>query len=111
MGNTARVPHLDRILFGPPGWSEIRKAAARQGRRYVAVAYAGRPAAQLVPLGKGDVAVIDASERQLRAGATSPEPVAAWVRAGAHVYSLTDLHAKAYVLGAALHRLSQRLAA
>lgn len=93
------MPHADRVLFGPAVWSEIRKAASRPGRRYITSAYAGRHAAELVPLGEGDVAVIDASDRQLRAGATSPEPVSAWLKAGAYVYSLPDLHAKAYVLG------------
>lgn len=93
------MPHADRVLFGPAVWSEMRKAASRAGRRYIATAYAGRQAADLVPLNKGDVAVIDASDRQLRAGATSPEPVAAWLKAGAFVYSLPNLHAKAYVLG------------
>ena len=85
--------------MGPQLWPEIWRAAGRSGKRYLACAYAGRHAAELIPLSDGDVVVVDASQDALKAGQTSPDAIAKSLGAQAPVYSHPGLHAKAYLLG------------
>ncbi len=93
------VPHSDRLIYGSQVWPELTRAASRPVKRHIVSAYVGQQAAELMPLGKGDVAVIDGSATALKAGQSSPDAIAAWLQAGAHVYSFEGLHAKAYLLG------------
>jgi hypothetical protein len=93
------VPHVDRLLWGSQVWASISQAATRPGRRLIARAYAGKKAAELVPMRTGDIAVVNASRESLRAGLTYPGAVATWLDAGARVFSHEQLHAKVYLLG------------
>lgn len=77
----------------------LSRAAARAGQRHILSAYVGQHAAELMPLEDGDVAVVDAGTKALRAGQSSHDAVDSWLQAGAHIYSYEGLHAKAYLLG------------
>jgi hypothetical protein len=87
------------LLAGTQVWPEILRAAQSPGPRHVAVGYV----TDLSWLGKprqGDVLVVDASERAIAGGLTSPRALQPWISArGARVYSVEGLHAKVYVLG------------
>jgi hypothetical protein len=60
----------------------------------VAVAYVGADAPTLLPLRRGDVLIVNASDNALRNHATSPEALAAYRATGVQVFSSTRLHAK-----------------
>lgn len=86
------------ITAGP--WSEITRAAEASRRRCaVAVAYFGQGAARLLPLPRGSRLVVDASEGAVKSGQTCPADLLAMVRRGVRVFSVSNLHAKVFVLG------------
>ena len=76
-------------------------AAAKQSRRpsAVAVAYFGKGAAKLLPLGHGSRLVVDASEIAVKSGQTCPAELKKLMRMGVRVYSIQNLHAKVFVFG------------
>jgi len=78
-------------------WSRIASLARKAKRRYVAVAYLGARATKLLPLGKGDVLVVDMSITAVRAGQTNPAEVAEYLKRGVEVHSCSNLHAKVFV--------------
>ena len=81
-------------------WSELQQAARASKRpAYVAVAYFGQGGARMLPLPRGSRLVVDASEKAVKAGQTSPAELAKLVRRGVRVYSVADLHAKVFVFG------------
>lgn len=89
-----------QLLRYPNVWARITKAAKAQPRNAaVAVAYFGRGASRLLPLGRGSRLVVDASEPALRAGLTHPDDLAALVKRGVRVSSERNLHAKMFALG------------
>lgn len=81
-------------------WKRLRRAA-RQCRRpaSVAVAYFGKGAAKLLPLKKGSRLVVDASEGTIKCGLTHPRDLLELQAKGVRIYSVQNLHAKAYVFG------------
>jgi len=81
-------------------WQQLTRAA--RGSREncaVAVAYFGKGASRLLPLGKGSRLVVDASERAVGSGQTCPAELIKLVKRGVAVYSVPTLHAKVFVLG------------
>lgn len=76
-------------------WLSCTHLARNSSRTRGAVAFAGKDAAELLPLRSGDEIVVDASDGRLQAGLTSPDAIAAWIEQGATVYSVEALHAKA----------------
>jgi hypothetical protein len=62
-----------------------------------AIAYLGWQAPQLLPLKKGDVLVVNASDAALLTHSTSPEALRAYVDDSVHVFSVPNLHAKVLV--------------
>jgi hypothetical protein len=87
-------------LLGGKGrvWSRIKRAHANsRGRSSVAVAYFGKGAAKLLPLGTGSLLVVDASDAAVQAGLTYPKDLLALLEKGVRVCSLPRLHAKVYV--------------
>ncbi|MBH0120029.1 phospholipase D family protein [Rhodococcus sp. CX] len=75
-------------------WDEITAAVRSRGRRYAAVAFLGADAPALLPLTRGDMLVVNASDSAVRSRSTSPEAIAAYLEAGVRVYSEGELHAK-----------------
>lgn len=81
-------------FLGPNPWPEITKAVKTRGPRYVAVAYLGVDAPRLLPLKSRDVLVVNASDRSIRAHATSPDAIEEFIERGVRVVSVGTLHAK-----------------
>lgn len=85
-------------------WPQLTKAVRGSRERCgVAVAYFGAGAARLLPLRKGSRLVVDASERAVASGQTSPADLLSLVKRGVAVYSVPNLHAKVFVLGQAAY--------
>jgi hypothetical protein len=84
-------------------WQSITAACTTTQRSYVAVAYFGTGGAGRLPLNKGSVLVVDASEAAVKAGQTSPAELIKLYKRGVSVYSLQGLHAKVYVIGTRLY--------
>lgn len=80
-------------------WPHIRNCARKNKNRYVAVAYLGMNAGKYLPLGSGDVLVVDASKSSIRSGNTNPLELDRYLSKGTHVYSYDNLHAKVFVFG------------
>lgn len=78
----------------PTLWQRCGDLAAQASSVRAAIAYVGRGAPDLLPLGEGDVIVVDASVPSLKAGSTSPDAIAVWLDAGVAVHSREGLHAK-----------------
>lgn len=83
-------------------WTELTRACKTRGSRRAAVAFLGADAPELLPLRKGDVLVVNASDSALLAGATNPEALSAFVARGVAVLSSPRLHAKIVVTQKAL---------
>jgi hypothetical protein len=81
-------------------WKEITAAVKRRrGKAFVAVPYFGQAGSRLLPLRKGDMLVVNASEAAVRSGQTYPDGLRRLLNRGVQIYSLDNLHAKVYVLG------------
>jgi hypothetical protein len=84
-------------FIGGHVWSAISKVCTGPGRRTAAIAFLGWDAPRLMPLRRGDVLVVNASDSALLAHATSPDALDAYVAAGVRVSSTPRLHAKVIV--------------
>src|SRR5437773_1478451 len=78
-------------------WEHIVQLAKKAKRRYVAVAYLGTGAADMLPLGRRDLLVTDASLAAVRAGQTNPQTILDLLARGVVVHSCPALHAKVFV--------------
>jgi hypothetical protein len=78
-------------------WQHLTEACRKPGRRRAAISYVGVDAPTLLPLRRGDVLIVNASDSALRNHATSPEALAAYHAAGVRVFSSARLHAKLLV--------------
>lgn len=88
-----------KLLTDDP-WQAITRAVRKSpGKCRVAVAYFGRGASKLLPLKLGSVLVLDFSESAVRAGQVCPDEVLRLLRLGVEVHSVTNLHAKVFVVG------------
>lgn len=80
-------------------WETITRSVKKRKPNYVAVAYFGADGANLLPLKKGDILVVDASEQTVLKGATDPKALHILLDKGVRVFSKERLHAKVFVLG------------
>ena len=76
-------------------WTSIERNAVKAQHKIAAVAYVSDDTR--VKFGHGDTLVVDASDEQIRSGATSAHVLDRTVRRRAQVYSLPKLHAKLMV--------------
>jgi hypothetical protein len=74
----------------------VRKAASRCR---VAVAYFGQDGSRLLPLQRGSTLVVDFSEASIKGGRVCPTEVLKLIRRGVEVHSVSNLHAKVFVVG------------
>jgi hypothetical protein len=80
-------------------WSDLQRAIKScQKPAHVAVAYIGSRGAKLLPLQPESRLVVDASEASVKAGRTCPAELLTLARAGVRIYSVSNLHAKVYIL-------------
>lgn len=84
--------HTERV------WAALTQAA-RGSRRtaYVAVPYFSEAGSRLLPLKRGDILVVNASDAAVASGQTAPAALRRLATKGVKVYSLETLHAKVYV--------------
>jgi len=81
-------------------WKEITKEVRKSKKTCsVAVAYFGAGASKLLPLPKGSRLVVDGSEHAVKSGQTCPADLIKLHKRGVTVYSVSNLHAKVFVLG------------
>lgn len=81
-------------------WKQVSKEArAYRGKSFVAVAYFGTGAAEMLPLKAGSHLVVDASDRAMKSGQTNPAELLKLYEKGVKVFSCKDLHAKVFVFG------------
>jgi hypothetical protein len=78
-------------------WDSITAVCKRGKRRRAAVAYVGQHAPQLLPLGRGDILVVNAGDSALLSHATSPVALKAYLNAGVKIFSSPRVHAKMVV--------------
>ena len=91
-----------KLLTDEP-WKAITRAVRKSpGKCRVAVAYFGRNASKLLPLRRGSVLVLNFSEGTVRAGLVCPSEVLVLLRRGVEVHTVTNLHAKVFVVGRAV---------
>ncbi|WP_407559677.1 phospholipase D family protein [Vibrio parahaemolyticus] len=80
-------------------WSFISKSSRNSDKAYVAVAYLGNGASEMLRLKSGDMLVVDASESNVRSGVINPLELQKFVGSGVNVFSKENLHAKVFVFG------------
>ncbi|WP_061036312.1 MULTISPECIES: phospholipase D family protein [Vibrio] len=80
-------------------WSFISKSSRNSDKAYVAVAYLGNGASEMLRLKSGDILVVDASESNVRSGVINPLELQKFVGSGVNVFSKENLHAKVFVFG------------
>lgn len=68
-------------------WDSITAVCKQGKRRRAAVAYVGQHAPQLLPLGRGDILVVNAGDSALLSHATSPVALEVYLNAGVKVFS------------------------
>lgn len=88
-----------RILVGSEPWQRIQELnAARKGPAVVVSAYFGIRGFELLPLRRGDILVVAASEANVRAGKVNPRELLRYPE-GVLIYSSAKLHGKFYSFG------------
>lgn len=81
-------------------WPAVKSAAATAGPRHAAIAFIGVDAPDLLyRFGSRDILVVNAGDDSLRAHATNPTALRAFVTKGVSVWSVTNLHAKVIATG------------
>jgi hypothetical protein len=80
-------------------WERIHTLAKRARRCEVAVPFVGIGSADRLQLRRGDLLVCRLDEPTVHAGLTNPKEILAYLRRGVEVHTVTNLHAKVFVLG------------
>lgn len=87
-------------FLGTNIWSGLTAEAKRfNGKSFVAVAYFGTGAAKRLPLKKGSILVVDASDKAVKSGQTNPAELIKLRKLGVRIFSMSNLHAKVFVFG------------
>lgn len=102
-GDVKRLRYAQKVsteFLGANVWTALTAEARRfQGKSFVAVAYLGRGAARRLPLKRGSILVVDASESAVKSGQTSPAELIKFRKRGVRVFNMPNLHAKVFVFG------------
>lgn len=78
-------------------WPQLEALSKRAKRTRVAVAYLASGASKLLRLRENDVLVVDMGDASVKTGRTDPKEISKYLGAGVRVYSVENLHAKAFV--------------
>ena len=78
-------------------WPRLEALSKKAKRTHVAVAYLASGASKLLRLHEDDVLVVDMGDASVKTGRTDPNEISKYLRAGVRVYSVENLHAKAFV--------------
>lgn len=88
-----------QVLTGSKPWPVIKaRVDSTPTQVFVAIAYIGDKASDLLRLKKGDVLVCNASKLAIKQGSTSASALATYFRRGVQIYSQPRLHGKVVVL-------------
>ena len=91
-------------LFTEGIWSELTGAVKKSKiKALAAVAYFGKNGAAMLPLPKGSILVVDASELTVTKGLTCPDELLKLYYKGVKIFSKDNLHAKIFVVGRTLY--------
>ena len=92
--------NMSTEFLGTNIWSRLTAEAKQfNGKSFVAVAYFGTGAAKLLPLKKGSILVVDASDKAVKSGQTNPAELIKLRKLGVRIFSMSNLHAKVFVFG------------
>jgi len=80
-------------------WRRIHVLARRAGRCAIAVPFVGTGSSKHLRLQRGDLLVCRLDEPTARAGLTNPKEILAYLRQGVEVHTVSNLHAKVFILG------------
>lgn len=81
-------------------WKRLTLEAKKHSRKaMVAVAYFSKGASSMLPLRKGSILLVDASEKAVKAGQTCPEELIKLYDKGVKIYSKDWLHTKMFIFG------------
>ncbi len=84
-------------------WAELTAAVKKsRTRSFVAVAYYGKGAANLLPVKSGSILVVDASEKSVKCGQTCPAELIKLYKQGVRIFSYENLHAKLFIVNNSL---------
>ena len=87
-----------KLLTGPKLWPRITSLIAKQpGECLVAVAFVGGNVADILPVSKGSVLVVNMGRSAVELGLTNPYEVGRLLRRGVEIHTAENLHAKVFV--------------
>lgn len=75
-------------------WPHITEIVSGAGRTHAAIAYIGEDASDRLPLGDGDVLLVNAGDHNVSSRATNPYALERFIKLGVEVHSSDHLHAK-----------------
>ena len=85
-------------------WFELTSAVKKsRTKSLVAVAYFAKGAANMLPVKKGSILVVDASEKAVKCGQTCPAELIKLYTKGVRIFSYENLHAKLFIVNNALY--------
>lgn len=84
-------------FLGDDLWRAIHAVRGDPGKKWIAVPYVARGAADRFPLRNGDVLVVRFDDLTIQSGGTDPREIIRYLKHGVNVYNREDLHAKVYV--------------
>lgn len=90
---------MNKFLSAREIWPRITQLAMKTKKSLVAVAYFGQGASQILPLRKGSVLVVDASQNTVKASGTCPKDILDVLARKVEVHNCSNLHAKVFVFG------------
>jgi hypothetical protein len=88
---------MTRFLSNDSLWSELTDEVKKAKKVKAAVAYLGSGGADLLPLKKGDILVVNLGLQTVKQGATSPKEIQRLVKRGVVVFTRSTLHAKFFI--------------
>lgn len=83
---------MQKLVAGRNAWSDASRYL--RGRRKVMAAIAFVTTAEVLPLRRGDLAIVNAETATIAAGGTDPSAIGTWLERGVDVRSCASLHAK-----------------
>ena len=84
-------------------WRDLTAAVKKsRTKSFVAVAYFAKGAANMLPVKKGSILVVDASEKTVKCGLTKPAELINLYKKGVRIFSYENLHAKLFIVNNAL---------
>jgi hypothetical protein len=87
-------------FLGTKIWPTLTAEALKfNGKSFVAVAYFGTGAAKRLPLKRGSILVVDATDKAVKSGQTNPGELKKLREVGVRIFSMPNLHAKVFVFG------------